>query len=46
MTKDQLKHIQLTEAFVKQTLKSAEGGHDWFHTLRVYKNSLLISKND
>ncbi|WP_323787346.1 HD domain-containing protein [Psychroserpens sp.] len=46
MTKDQLQHIKLTEAFVKTTLESAEGGHDWFHTLRVFKNSLLISKNE
>jgi uncharacterized protein len=46
MTKDQLQHIELTEAFVKQTLESAEGGHDWFHVERVYKNALLISKNE
>lgn len=46
MTKEQIKHIELTEAFVKQTLKSAEGGHDWFHVERVYKNALLISKNE
>lgn len=46
MTVDQLKQIQLTEAFVKKTLKSAEGGHDWFHIERVYKNAVLISKNE
>jgi len=46
MTADQLKHIQLTEKFVKQTLETAEGGHDWFHIERVYKNALLISKNE
>ena len=46
MTKDQLEHIELTKLFVKQTLKSAEGGHDWFHIERVYKNALLISKHE
>lgn len=46
MTPDQRQHIQLTETFVKQTLESAEGGHDWFHIQRVFKNSLLISKNE
>ncbi|WP_431133257.1 HD domain-containing protein [Psychroserpens mesophilus] len=46
MTSDQLEHIQHTKNFVKQTLESAEGGHDWFHILRVYNNSLLISKNE
>lgn len=38
--------IEKTIAFVKKTLKNAEGGHDWFHTERVYKNSLLIAKNE
>ena len=46
MTSNQLQHIKLTIDFVKKTLKSAEGGHDWFHTQRVYNNSLLISKNE
>lgn len=46
MTKAQLNHIRLTEDFVKQTLESAEGGHDWFHIERVYKNALLISKDE
>ena len=32
--------------FVKETLKDAEGGHDWFHIERVYKNAVLISKNE
>ncbi len=38
--------IQNTIKFVKKTLKNAEGGHDWFHIERVYKNSLLISKKE
>lgn len=38
--------IEATKHFAKQTLEHAEGGHDWFHTLRVYKNALLISKSE
>lgn len=38
--------INKTMAFVKETLVDAEGGHDWFHIERVYKNSLLIAKKE
>ena len=38
--------IDKTILFVKEQLKSAEGGHDWFHIERVYKNSILIAKNE
>ncbi len=38
--------IKQTKAFVKKELENAEGGHDWFHILRVYNNALLISKNE
>lgn len=38
--------IQDTETFVKETLTNAEGGHDWFHIERVYKNAMLISKDE
>ncbi|WP_046745701.1 HD domain-containing protein [Kordia zhangzhouensis] len=38
--------IDKTIAFVKETLKNAEGGHDWFHIERVYKNALLIAKEE
>ena len=38
--------IESTIAFVKQQLKDAEGGHDWFHIERVYKNALLIAKDE
>ena len=38
--------IEATIDFVKDTLKNAEGGHDWFHIERVYKNAILISKNE
>lgn len=38
--------IQNTIAFVKEELKDAEGGHDWFHIERVYRNALLIAKKE
>jgi uncharacterized protein len=38
--------IEKTIAFVKQKLHDAEGGHDWFHIERVYKNAILITKNE
>jgi uncharacterized protein len=38
--------IKNTIEFVKQKLQNAEGGHDWFHIERVYKNSLLIAKDE
>ena len=40
------KVIQNTIRFVKKTLEGSEGGHDWFHINRVYKNALLIAKNE
>ena len=40
------KIITATIAFVKKELKNAEGGHDWFHVARVFKNTLLISKDE
>jgi uncharacterized protein len=36
--------LDKTNTFVKQKLKHAEGGHDWFHIERVYKNALSIAK--
>ena len=38
--------IQNTIQFVQKKLENAEGGHDWFHIERVYKNSLLIAKSE
>jgi uncharacterized protein len=38
--------ISKTIAFVKDKLDNAEGGHDWFHIERVYKNAMLISQNE
>ena len=38
--------IETTIKFVKEKLKDAEGGHDWFHIERIYKNALLIAKEE
>ena len=38
--------IASTKLFVKNELKYAEGGHDWFHILRVYNNARLIAKSE
>lgn len=35
--------IPNTILFVKEQLKNAEGGHDWFHIERVYKNAQVIA---
>lgn len=40
------KIIKNTISFVKNELKDAEGGHDWFHIERVYKNAILISEGE
>ncbi|MGY0391354.1 HD domain-containing protein [Bizionia sp. KMM 8389] len=38
--------ISKTINFVKDQLQGAEGGHDWFHIERVYKNAVLIAKKE
>jgi uncharacterized protein len=38
--------IETTIQFVKATLAQAEGGHDWFHIERVYKNAVLIAESE
>lgn len=38
--------IDKTILFVKSKLEQAEGGHDWFHIERVYKNALLIAQEE
>ena len=38
--------INNTIDFVKQTLQGAEGGHDWFHIERVWKNSKTIATTE
>ena len=42
MNKEEI--IQKTEQFVKDTLKDAEGGHDWWHIYRVWMLSKHIAK--
>lgn len=38
--------IHKTILFVKEQLKNAEGGHDWFHIQRVYNNALKIAESE
>lgn len=38
--------VEKTIAFVKEELTQAEGGHDWFHIERVFRNTLLIAKDE
>ena len=38
--------VNKTILFVKSKLENAEGGHDWFHIERVYKNALLIAEGE
>ncbi|THF49507.1 HD domain-containing protein [Flavobacterium supellecticarium] len=38
--------IDNTILFVKKQLENTEGGHDWFHIERVYKNALLIAQGE
>ncbi|MBN2860146.1 MAG: HD domain-containing protein [Sphaerochaetaceae bacterium] len=38
--------IENTVEFVKETLQGAEGGHDWFHTLRVWNTAQRIARTE
>jgi uncharacterized protein len=38
--------IKETISFVKDSLADAEGGHDWFHIERVWKNSRFILEKE
>ena len=38
--------IQKTILFVQKELQNAEGGHDWFHIERVWKNAKLIAQSE
>ena len=38
--------LENTIQFVKEKLKNAEAGHDWFHTERVYNNAVKIAKEE
>lgn len=46
MTQQQEQIIQATKEYVRNELKDAEGGHDWFHIERVYRNAVLISESE
>lgn len=43
---DNAQIIEKTISFVKHTLENAEGGHDWFHIQRVFKNAMFIAKDE
>lgn len=43
---DEKQLIEKTKVYVKETLKGAEGGHDWFHIERVYQNAKLIAQGE
>ncbi|NNF75101.1 MAG: HD domain-containing protein [Flavobacteriaceae bacterium] len=38
--------IQSTVEFAKAQLANAEGGHDWFHVERVFRNAMQIAKHE
>jgi uncharacterized protein len=38
--------IESCITFVKKTLAGAEGGHDWFHIERVWRNAKLIASGE
>ena len=38
--------IDQTAVYVRQTLQNAEGGHDWWHILRVWNNAKLIAQTE
>jgi uncharacterized protein len=38
--------IEKTITIVRRELSSAEGGHDWFHVQRVFRNTLLIAREE
>ena len=38
--------VESTIQFVQKELQNAEGGHDWFHIERVWKNAKLIAKSE
>ena len=38
--------VESTIQFVKKELQNAEGGHDWFHIERVWKNAKLIAQTE
>ncbi|MCQ6960541.1 HD domain-containing protein [Mucilaginibacter aquariorum] len=43
---DQAAIIEKTVTFVQETLKNAEGGHDWWHIQRVWTNAKLLARTE
>lgn len=46
MTEKHQQIINETVEFVKRSLQGAEGGHDWWHTQRVWKTAKSIAKKE
>jgi len=46
LSEEQANFIAVTANFVQKMLENAEGGHDWFHTQRVYNNAMHIAKGE
>jgi uncharacterized protein len=46
MSMNEKEIIDVTVDFVKKTLQNAEGGHDWWHVERVWKNALAIAQTE
>jgi uncharacterized protein len=46
MTDKEKSIVKKTEIFVKETLKDAESGHDWWHIYRVYKTAVSIARKE
>ena len=44
MNKEEI--IEATVSFTKETLESAEGGHDWWHIYRVWKSAKAIAAEE
>lgn len=38
--------VEKTVEFVRNSLSSAEAGHDWFHIYRVWKSAILIGSSE
>ena len=38
--------IEKTIEYVRKELEGSEGGHDWFHIQRVFRNTLQIAKDE
>lgn len=43
---DDLLLIEKTIDYVKNELRNAEGGHDWYHISRVWKNAVYIAEKE